>query len=342
MNLPVLPGKVFLIPIICSLLCSPTDLSRLTWSTIGPGGGGWLSAITVVNDQANTVYVGCDVGGIYKSTDNGRTWTIKNKGLSDYYVQDIAYDPHHPETLYAATRGGVFKSTDGGEHWTLKRDSFPPENPYNYSAPVSDVAVDPVHPEILYAGIGITRAGYEQDSSHWQDADLKGTVFKSINGAKSWIRIRETGIDPSAMIYTLVIDPADPSILYAATDHGVYKSVDGGEHWQTSNHGLPGHLHAMTLVVDPLHSNILYVTMWAEPGSASWQGGVYKSMDGGQNWAAKNNGLPHDMGNEYGLTANYPVMVIDPQHPQTLYVGNTPWTPDPGVYKTIDGGEHWT
>jgi len=340
--MPTFPGKGFLIPIICTLLCTPGSLSQLTWTNIGPGGGGWLSAITVVNDQANTVYVGCDVGGIYKSTDNGRTWTIRNMGLSDYYVQDIAYDPHHSDTLYVATRGGVFKSTDGGDHWQLKRSGFPPENPYNYSAPVSDIAIDPVHPEILYAGIGITRAGYEQDSSHWQDVDLKGTVFKSINGAKSWIRIRETGIDPSAMIYTLAIDPATTSTLYAATDHGVYKSVDGGEQWQTINHGLPDHLHGMALVVDPLDTNILYVTMWAKPGSASWQGGVYKSTDGGQSWEAKNNGLPQDMGSEYGFTANYPVMVIDPQHPQTLYVGNTPWTPDPGVYKTIDGGEHWT
>jgi photosystem II stability/assembly factor-like uncharacterized protein len=236
----------------------------------------------------------------------------------------------------------VFKSTDGGEHWQLKRSGFPPENPYNYSAPVSDIAVDPRHPEILYAGIGITRAGYEQDSSHWQDVDLKGALFKSFDGGENWTLIRETGIAPTAMIYSLAIDPETTSTLYAATDSGVYKSMDAGQHWQASSNGLPDHLHGMTLVVDPVHTNTLYVTMWAEPGSASWQGGVYKSTDGGQSWVAKNNGLPQDIASEYGFTANYPVMVINPQDPQTLYVGNTPWTPDPGVYKTTDGGEHWT
>jgi photosystem II stability/assembly factor-like uncharacterized protein len=342
MNISTLPGAAFLIPVLCSLLLCPQDSSRLTWTNIGPGGGGWLSAITIVNDQANTVYVGCDVGGMYKSTDNGRSWAIKNSGLSDYYVQDIAYDPRDPQTLYVATRGGVFKSNNGGDHWTLKRTGFPPETPYSYSAPVSDIVVDPVHPETIYAGIGIIRAGYEQDSAHWQNVDpgSKGAIFKSINGAENWTLIRQTGIDPTAMIYSLAIDPRTTTTLYAATDHGVYKSMDSGANWQGINSGLP-HQQAMTLVIDPLTPATLYVTMWAQPGSATWQGGVYKSVNGGQSWQEKNYGLPREMGSEYGLTSNYPVLVIDQHNPQTLYVGNTPWTPDPGVYKTTDGGDHW-
>jgi len=93
----------------------------VSWSAIGPGGGGWLSSITVVDDEAHTVYVACDVGGIYKSTDHGDTWEIKNTGLGIYYVQDIAVDPVNPSTIYAGTRGGIYKSTNGGDLWTAKR-----------------------------------------------------------------------------------------------------------------------------------------------------------------------------------------------------------------------------
>jgi len=223
-------GVHAIIPIICFLLGTATTTAPLTWTSIGPGGGGWLSAITIVNDAADTMYVGCDVGGIYKSTDHGRTWVIKNNGLSTYYVQDIAYNPKDPDILYAATRGGVFKSVNGGDSWEIKRDHFPAESPYVFSAPVSDIVVDPETPATVYAAIGITRAGYETDSDHWQQDDvLKGTIFKSTDSGETWSVIHRTGIDSSALVYSLAINPKDSAILYAATDHGMYKSSDSGK-----------------------------------------------------------------------------------------------------------------
>ncbi len=331
-----------IIPIICFLLFSPGSLSSVSWSPIGPGGGGWIPAITVAGDPSHTVYVACDVGGIYKSTDHGRTWQIKNNGLTTYYVQAIAYDPGTPSILYAATRGGVFKSTNGGESWQSKRSGFPLENLYHFSAPVSDIVVDPKKPNIVYAGIGVPRAGYEPGNFYWQECEVKGSIYTSSDSGENWTRIYNTGIPTDAMIYSLAIDPNHTNILFAATSKGVYTSSNHGANWMEKNNGLPDHHRAMGLVINPADTNTLYVTMWAEPGSASWQGGVYKSTDGGDSWTEKNTGLPQTMGTEEGMTSNYPVIVIDPDHPQTLYVGNNSWTPDPGVYKTIDGGEHWT
>jgi len=331
-----------IIPIICFLLFSPGSLSSVSWSPIGPGGGGWIPAITVAGDAAHTVYVACDVGGIYKSTDHGRTWQIKNNGLTTYYVQNIAYDPATPSTLYAATRGGVFKSTNGGESWQSKRSGFPPESLYHFSAPVGDIVVDPQTPNIVYAGIGVPRAGYEPGNFYWQECEVKGSIYKSSDFGEHWTRIYNTGIPTDAMIYSLAIDPDHTKILFAATSKGVYTSNNHGANWTPKNTGLPDHLRAMGLVINPTDTDTLYVTMWAEPGSASWQGGVYKSTDGGENWTAKNTGLPQTMGSVEGMTSNYPVIVIDPNHPQTLYVGNNSWTPDPGVYKTTDGGDNWT
>ncbi len=338
-----LQGAGKIVPVICFLIFGSHSLSSLSWSPIGPGGGGWLTTITIVDDAAHTVYVGCDVGGIYKSTDNGRSWQIKNNGLTNYFVQDVAYDPQNSLTLYAATRGGVFKSIDGAETWVSKRSGFPEENSGHFSAPVSDIVVDPQSPNIVYAGIGVPRQGYILNSYHWDnDEVIKGTIYKSIDFGENWQPIHETGIPTEAMIYSLAIAPGDSKTLYAATSEGVYKSSDSGATWTEKNEGLPTLKRAMSLVVDPTKTNILYVTIWAKPGSNSWEGGVYKSEDGGQQWHAKNDGLPREMGSEEGMTSNYPVLVIDPNNPQVLYVGNNSWTPDPGVYKTIDGGEHWS
>ncbi len=330
-----------IVPIICFLLISPGSLSSVSWSPIGPGGGGWIPAITVAGDAAHTVYVACDVGGIYKSTDHGRTWQIKNNGLTTYYVQDIAYDPATPSTLYAATRGGVFKSTDGGESWQSKRSGFPPENPYHFSAPVSDIVVDPQAPNIVYAGIGVPRAAYEPGNFYWQECEVKGSIYTSNDFGEHWTRVYDTGIPTDAMIYSLAIDPNNTNILFAATSKGVYTSSDHGANWTAKNNGLPDHHRVMGLVINPADTSTLYVTMWTKPDSATWQGGVYKSTDGGDSWTAKNTGLPQTMGTEEGKTSNYPVIVIDPNHPETLYVGNNSWTPDPGVYKTTDGGDNW-
>lgn len=336
-------GRQWVLMIATAWLClsfSSAD-AQVSWSTIGPGGGGWLTAITIVDDAAGPIYVGCDVGGIYRSRDDGESWEILDAGLSDYYVQDIAYDFRDPSILYAATRGGIFKSADGGESWAARRIGFPPSEEFSYSAPVSDILVDPVDPNILYAGIGVPRSGYVLESYHWQMAGMKGTIYKSQNSGESWTPIRNTGIDLSAMIYSLAIDASDTNLLYAATSSGVYRSDDAGATWEARNSGLPT-LRAMGITIDPQNPQRLFVTLWAEPGSDHWDGGVFRSTDGGNSWIAMNRGLPHTMGSEEGLTSNYPAIVMDPGNPLILYVGNNSWTPDPGIYKSVDGGESWS
>jgi len=326
---------------LLSFLLLIQSYTQVSWQTIGPGGGGWISSMTVVNDAVNTVYVGCDVGGIYKSIDHGETWEIKNKGLSIYFTHDIASDPTNSEIIYLATRGGVFKSIDGAENWTAKRNGFPANSDYNFSASISDIEIDPNNTDVVYAGVGVPETGYDLAGYHWQTNQIKGTIYKSIDGTDSWTQIYNSGIDTTAMIYSIAIDKNNSNILYAASSKGMYKSIDAGMSWLTINTGLPHEL-CMSVVLDPNNTNTLYITLWAEPGSASWQGGIYKSIDGGNTWVEKNNGIPQVVGSVSGLTSNFPTLLIDKNNPQILYAGNIPWTPDPGVYKTINGGDTWT
>ncbi len=310
------------------------------WKPIGPGGGGWISAITVVEDPLHTLYVGCDVGGVYKSIDNGQSWKIKNKGLSNYFVQDIAYDPDNTNTLYLATRGGIYKSTNGGDSWTAKRTGFPEIEKFSFSAPINDIACDPVNHNILYAGVGVHKRGYDFNSYHWDSVEIKGSIYKSLDKGETWTLIWNTGINKDAMIYSLDIDPKNPDNIYAATDKGVYKSTDAGKTWKQKKTGLPK-LKAMKIVVDPVNTDTVYVTLWTKPGNWHWKGGVYKSTNGGDSWKAVNKGLPKTIGKESGFTCNYTTLVIDRNNPEVLYTGNMSWTPDPGVYKTTNGGASW-
>ena len=117
----------------------------------------------------------------------------------------------------------------------------------------------------------------------------------------------------------LAVDPINPSILYAGTVGGIYKSTNAGATWAL----LPGAIrNASVLAIDPSRS----ATVYAGGGSSL---GVFKSTDGGSTWTTINNGLP---------AVTFPSsLVINPSEPTTLYVGGSA-----GVFKSTDGGGSWT
>lgn len=331
-----------------------TGDSRVT--LVGPGGGGWIPTVTIAPDATGTVYAGCDVGGVYKSIDDGQNWTIVNNGLLSYETRVIVVDYQHPATVYVATTGGVFKSTDAAEHWERKRNGFPALQKWSISAPVNALAIDPVDPNVLYAGIGISRKAEglgPQASSHGA-----GTIYKTVDGADEWdiVNTGNATINPTAIINGITIDPSDTATLYAATDRGLYKSLDGGVNWTLLNNGLPPTSgdnvtsNVRAVVVDPQSPDTLYATVRAIPNTAPegvWQGGVYKSIDSGATWESKSVGLANYAGSSNAslaipenTTSNYWCLVMDPLDPRTLYVGDFSYGTY-GLYKTTDGADSW-
>jgi photosystem II stability/assembly factor-like uncharacterized protein len=312
----------------------------------GPGGGGSIPTIAIAPTPPGIVYVGCDVGGVYKSTNDGESWVIKNKGLMNYDTRSIVIDPYNPSVVYVATTGGIFKSTDGGENWAAKRNGFPDIEKWSLSAPVSVLVIDPVDPDTIYAGIGCLGVSV----TSYEESHGKGTIYKTLDGGESWF-IVNTGastIDSSAVIHSIAIDSSNTSTLYTATNKGLYKSTDGGVNWTAKNDGIPIYSgetspNVRQVIVNPHNPITIYATVQTKPNTEPWQGGVYKSTDGGENWVAKCNGLAQFAGGPYAhpmQTSNYRHMVIDPENPETLYVGDYSWG-DSGVYKTTDGGDNW-
>ncbi|NOZ19539.1 MAG: hypothetical protein GXP25_00460 [Planctomycetes bacterium] len=303
------------------------------WRNVGPGGGGWIQSLAMDPVDFDTIHVGCDVGGYYQSTDGGKTFTILNKGLRDYFIEDILVDASDNRIIYLATPSGVHKSTDGGQSWTLKRNGFPEPNKYKYSAPIGRIVMDPKDHRVLYAGVGRPR----------MRSYGKGQIYKTTDGAESWTLL--SGIAKhakDAVIHGLAIHPEKTNILFAATNEGLFKSADGGLTWTRKEKGLP-HRYCRNVVIHPTQPNVMYVVMWSTPGKTPWQGGVYRSDDGGDTWTARNDGLPQKVakpGDAWQKTCNYIRFMVDPRDPDRIFVGANSWW-GAGLYRSTDGGKHW-
>lgn len=312
-----------------------------------------VGRLAIDPNNSATIYAGSGGGGVFKTSDAGGTWTPVNSGLPgfrsscaaapgppgfDTHVLAIVIDPSNSATVYAVVSsrtfpfgfglgkgGGVFKSTDGGGSWTPANSGL---------TNVEALAIDPTNPNTLYAGT------------------VPGGIFKSIDGGASWNSVNFT--IASTDITELVVDPVNSGTVYAVarnhvfqkscsgivngTDSGIFKTTDGGGSWVAMNSGLPtfagfGLPNAIiinSLAIDPVNSNNLYTA--ASGDSAQ---GVFKSTDGGANWAAASSGLTDDPSLGPLLTA---ALTVDPSNPATVFAG----TRGGSVFKTTDGAASWT
>ena len=135
-------------------------------------------------------------------------------------------------------------------------------------------------------------------------------------GLNEWTSIGPYG--PGGNVRALAIDPSATSNLYAGTDGGVFKSVNGGVSWGAVNHGLTS-FTVLAIAVDPQTPANVY---------AATSGGVFKSVNAGNDWAARRSGIGKIM---------VQALAIDPSSPAVLYAG----TRGAGVFKSTDGGTNW-
>jgi photosystem II stability/assembly factor-like uncharacterized protein len=151
-----------------------------------------------------------------------------------------------------------------------------------------------------------------------------GSLFKSTDGSGNWMSI--SGV---TAVSSLVIDPTNSSIVYAATSHGVAKSVDGGATWLGASRGLsPG---SAVLAIDPPNPATLY---------AQTRTDLFKTADGGQSWNPLGAKFYTSVASDVPLAGpGVTAVFVDPTQASTLYATYT--SGFSGVFKSTDGGANW-
>lgn len=214
----------------------------------------------------------------------------------------------------------------------LQNLKFRSIGPAQMGGRVDDLAVVESDPRIMYVGAAA------------------GGIFKTVNGGATWRAIFEDQPNPS--IGDLALAPSNPSILYVGTGEannrqssswgdGVYKSMDGGNTW--SHLGLKETHHIGRIVVHPTDPNIVYVAAVGDLWGPNKDRGVYKSTDGGATWTQSLFVDPDTGASD---------LAIDPQSPNIVYAamyqrrrtvfGYNGGGPGSGLYRSIDGGAHWS
>jgi len=178
-----------------------------------------------------------------------------------------------------------------------------------------------------------------------------GGVWKSVNGGTTFKPVFDR--EPVQSIGAVAIDPSNPKIVWVGTGEswlrnsvsvgdGIYKSTDGGENW--TNMGLHDSEHIAKILIDPKDSNTVFACATGHLWDDNQERGVYKTSDGGQTWKKVLGGANQSTG--CGLIA------MRPREPKTLFASlwdfrRQGWTfrsggPGSGLYRSTDGGEHWT
>jgi photosystem II stability/assembly factor-like uncharacterized protein len=310
------------------------DLSIAGLASLGARG------VTVDPADSDVLYTGIDDIGVFKSMDRGATWEKLDLGLpanQPIRISTVLVDPSNSSTVYTGSgfgAGGLFRSRDAGASWeridevplmveALAADPRTPGAVWAAGAPglyhsdshgdtwerltvpggeyiwLRAFQVDPHAPEVLWAAgtlIEIRPGGIR----------LLLRLFRSADAGRTWQR-RETGLAGTSVL-ALAVDPANPGLLLAGTDSGLYRTADTGLTW-TRVPGFSAEVNAIVAAASPQGTPTAFYAHLIGFGVQRSIGGI----DGGVTWTPARRGL-----------APVPVntLAVDPANPRRLYAGS--------------------
>ncbi|MGE5361941.1 MAG: WD40/YVTN/BNR-like repeat-containing protein [Bacteroidales bacterium] len=312
----------------------PAFLAHVRYRLVGPSRGGRVTCVTGVPSQPATFYMGVASGGVFRTTDNGATWTpVTDGGIPLGSIGSIAVADSNPDLIYVGTGSdgvrsnvstgrGVYKTADGGKTWMFAG--------LRNAGQIGAVRIHPTNPDVVWvAAVG----------DAFKRNPERG-VFKTTDGGKTWKQTLFINDGVGAM--DVELQPGNPDVVYAwmsrlerkpwtiisgSRDGGFYKSTDGGATFTKIVNGLPNELIGKgNLAVTPAKPDRLYALVEAKPG-----GGFYRSDDAGQSWTLVNS-QPSLITRPF----YYTTLGADPSNPDVVYAGAE------SFFKSSDAGKTFT
>jgi len=304
--------------------------SGLQWRLVGPFRGGRALAVSGVPGNPSLFYFGAVGGGVWKSTDAGRSWNPIFDAQPVASIGALAVAPSNPNVVYVGSGeadmrsdiihgNGMYRSDDGGSTWSRIGLSD--------TRQIARIVVDPQNASRLYvAALG-----------HAYGANTERGVFRSNDAGKNWTKILYKDAQTGAI--DLAMDPSDSKTLYAALwqtrrppwniyppsngpGSGLYKSTDAGTTWQQLRNGLPQDgLGRIGIAVAPSDRTRVYAIVDAR------RGGLYRSDDAGLSWKLVDNDPRIWKRGWY-----FSNVAVDPHDRDVVYVSNT------SLYRSSNAG----
>jgi len=323
------------------------SLAGLKFRNIGPAfTSGRIADFAVNPNNHSEYYVGVASGNIWKTVNNGTTFTPIFDSYGSYSIGCIKIDPNNTNTVWCGTGehnhqrvlgygDGIYKSTDAGKTWKnmgLKD-----------SRQIGGIVIDPRNSDVVYVAA---------EGSVWGPGGDRG-LFKTIDGGKTWKKIQT--ISENTGINNIVMDPRNPDTLYSTSEQrrrhvftkigggpesAVWKSTNAGETWVKIMKGFAtGDLGGMGIAISPANPDVLYIIVEAKKG----QSGFYRSQDRGATWQRMS---------DYSSQGQYfNTVICDPKNVDKVYSletvskysedGGATWKPIGNNHRHVDDHAMW-
>jgi photosystem II stability/assembly factor-like uncharacterized protein len=303
--------------------------SGLKFRLIGPAvASGRVISIAVNPKNKFEYYVGVASGGVWKTVNDGTTWSPVFDNEASYSIGWVTLDPNDSSVVWVGAGesnsqrsvgygDGIYRSDDGGKNWQnlgLKKSEH-----------IGRVVVDPRDSKVVYVAA---------EGPLWGPGGDRG-LYKSTDRGNSWKAVLT--ISENTGVVDVALDPSSPDIVYAAAyqrrrhvftlidggpESAIYKSTDAGATWNKLKSGLPSvDMGRIGLAVSPADPNVVYATIEAADG----KGGIFRSEDKGATWERRNE---FDQGAMY-----YAQIIADPKNVDRIFVMNVT------MRESLDGGK---